>query len=77
MLDVTCVGILVADTIARTVDGLPERGKLQLIEKIGLYTGGCAVKRLHRHVQTGHEDGDYRENRERRLWEIHVRGAEG
>lgn len=43
MFDVTCVGILVADAIARTVDGLPENGKLQLIDKIELFTGGCAV----------------------------------
>ena len=31
------------DTIARTVDGLPESGKLQLIDKIELFTGGCAA----------------------------------
>lgn len=43
MYDVTCVGILVADAIARTVDGLPESGKLQLIDKIELFTGGCAT----------------------------------
>lgn len=43
MFDVTCVGILVADAIARTVDGLPESGKLQLIDKIELFTGGCAT----------------------------------
>ena len=43
MFDVACVGILVADAISRTVDGLPESGKLQLVDKIELYTGGCAV----------------------------------
>ena len=43
MSDVTCVGILVADAIARTVNGLPESGKLQLIDKIELFTGGCAM----------------------------------
>lgn len=43
MFDVTCVGILVADAIARTVYGLPESGKLQLIDKIELFTGGCAT----------------------------------
>ena len=43
MFDVACVGILVADAIARTVDGLPESGKLQLTDKIELFTGGCAM----------------------------------
>lgn len=43
MFDVTCVGILVADAISRIVDGLPESGKLQLIDKIELFTGGCAA----------------------------------
>ncbi|NLC68008.1 MAG: carbohydrate kinase family protein [Clostridiaceae bacterium] len=41
--DVACVGILVADAIAKTVDKLPERGKLQLVDQLDLYTGGCAV----------------------------------
>ena len=43
MFDVACVGILVADAIARTVNSLPESGKLQLIDKIELFTGGCAA----------------------------------
>jgi sugar/nucleoside kinase (ribokinase family) len=43
MFDVACVGILVADAIARTVTGLPESGKLQLVDKIDLFTGGCAA----------------------------------
>lgn len=43
MFDVTCVGILVADVIARTVDGLPESGKLQLVNNIELFSGGCAA----------------------------------
>lgn len=43
MFDVACIGILVADVIARTVDSLPETGKLERIEKIELYTGGCAA----------------------------------
>lgn len=43
MFDVTCVGILVADAIARTVDNLPESGKLELIDKLELFTGGCAT----------------------------------
>lgn len=43
MFDVVCVGILVADVIMRTVDSLPESGKLSLVDRIELYTGGCAV----------------------------------
>ncbi|HHV96116.1 MAG TPA: carbohydrate kinase family protein [Clostridiaceae bacterium] len=43
MFDVTCVGILVADCIAKTVDKLPGRGKLALVDQLQLYTGGCAV----------------------------------
>lgn len=43
MYDVVCVGILVADAIARTVDKIPEAGKLGLVDQIQLYTGGCAV----------------------------------
>lgn len=43
MYDVACVGILVADAIARTVDNLPDKGKLDLVDKIELFTGGCAA----------------------------------
>ncbi|MBC7960786.1 MAG: carbohydrate kinase family protein [Vallitaleaceae bacterium] len=43
MIEVICVGILVADVIARTVNKLPDPGKLDLVDKIELYTGGCAV----------------------------------
>jgi len=31
MFDVVCVGILVADVIAKTVDKVPESGKLGLL----------------------------------------------
>lgn len=43
LFDVACIGILVADAIARTVNSLPERGKLEVIDKIELFTGGCAA----------------------------------
>jgi sugar/nucleoside kinase (ribokinase family) len=43
MYDVACLGILVADAIAKTVDEVPERGKLQPVEQISLHTGGCAM----------------------------------
>lgn len=41
--DVVCVGILVADAIARPVDDLPERGTLALVDEITLRGGGCAL----------------------------------
>lgn len=40
---VACLGIMVADVVARPVDGFPERGKLGLVESMELHTGGCAV----------------------------------
>jgi sugar/nucleoside kinase (ribokinase family) len=43
MRDVTCLGILVADVIARPVDRLPEPGGLGLVDEIGLRGGGCAL----------------------------------
>jgi sugar/nucleoside kinase (ribokinase family) len=42
MYEVTCLGIIVADVIARTVDKLPATGKLELIEQLELHLGGCA-----------------------------------
>jgi sugar/nucleoside kinase (ribokinase family) len=41
--EVVCVGILVADAIARPVDALPEPGTLGLVEEISLRGGGCAL----------------------------------
>ncbi|MBE7034908.1 MAG: carbohydrate kinase family protein [Ruminococcaceae bacterium] len=43
MYDVACIGIFVADCIAKTVDKIPDRGKLGLIDSLSLYTGGCAM----------------------------------
>lgn len=43
MCDVVCIGILVADAIAKPVDCIPDRGKLGLVDRIELHTGGCAV----------------------------------
>jgi sugar/nucleoside kinase (ribokinase family) len=43
MFDVTCIGILVADVIAKVVDELPEKGKLLPVEQISLHSGGCAT----------------------------------
>lgn len=43
MHDVVCIGILVADAIAKPVNELPHKGKLGLIDQLDLYTGGCAA----------------------------------
>jgi len=43
MRDLLCVGNAVADTSARPVTALPERGKLRLLDEIGLHPGGCAT----------------------------------
>jgi sugar/nucleoside kinase (ribokinase family) len=43
MADVVCLGILVADVIARRVDDLPVRGSLGLVDEISLHGGGCAL----------------------------------
>lgn len=43
MFDIACIGILTADCIAKTVDKIPEAGKLGLIDSLKLYTGGCAL----------------------------------
>jgi len=42
MADVTCLGILVADVIGKPVESLPERGKLALVDRMELHSGGCA-----------------------------------
>ena len=43
MTDAVCLGILVADVIARPVDRVPEPGSLALLDEIGLRGGGCAL----------------------------------
>ena len=43
MPDVACLGILVADLIAKPVDAWPERGKLVLCDQTEMHTGGCAA----------------------------------
>lgn len=42
MIDVACVGILVSDAIAKPVEKIPAKGKLELVDTLSLYTGGCA-----------------------------------
>jgi sugar/nucleoside kinase (ribokinase family) len=41
--DVVCLGILVADVVARPVDALPAVGTLSLVDSIVLRGGGCAL----------------------------------
>lgn len=41
--DVICLGIMVADVLARPVKRLPARGTLDVVERMELHTGGCAV----------------------------------
>ncbi len=42
-MDVLCLGLLVADVIAKPVEELPGRGRLELVDKIELHSGGGAV----------------------------------
>lgn len=42
-MDVVCLGILVADVIARPVDELPREGSLGFVEQLVLRSGGCAI----------------------------------
>jgi sugar/nucleoside kinase (ribokinase family) len=43
MQDVLCLGILVADLVAKPVKSLPARGSLTLVDNIQLHSGGCAA----------------------------------
>jgi len=40
---IICLGIAVADLIGGPVHQLPGRGRLELVDRMGLFTGGCAV----------------------------------
>lgn len=43
MVDVACVGIMVADVMVRPVTKIPERGLLEKVDMIELHTGGNAM----------------------------------
>jgi len=43
MIDVSCIGILVADVIAKPIDKIPDPGMLERIGCIETYSGGCAM----------------------------------
>jgi sugar/nucleoside kinase (ribokinase family) len=51
--EVVCLGILVADAIARTVDDVPARGTLELVDEISLHGGGCALNTASALVRLG------------------------
>jgi sugar/nucleoside kinase (ribokinase family) len=53
--DVVCLGILVADAIARPVDDVPPRGALELVDEISLHAGGCALNTASALVRLGLE----------------------
>ena len=40
---VACLGILVADVVAKPVSALPRKGQLTLVDHISVHTGGCAT----------------------------------
>jgi sugar/nucleoside kinase (ribokinase family) len=52
-MDVVCLGILVADVIARPVDGLPHEGSLDVVDEIDLRAGGCALNAASALVKLG------------------------
>ena len=52
-MDVVCLGILVADVIARPVGELPPWGSLELVEGITLRGGGCALNTSSALVKLG------------------------
>jgi sugar/nucleoside kinase (ribokinase family) len=41
-MDVLCLGILVADVVAKPIEEMPGKGRLQLVDAMELHTGGCA-----------------------------------
>lgn len=43
MPQVVCLGILVADVYGKPVDDWPERGRLSVVDEMGIGLGGCAA----------------------------------
>jgi len=41
-MDVLCLGIFVADVVAKPIEQMPDKGKLILVDTLELHTGGCA-----------------------------------
>src|SRR4030042_2822797 len=40
--DLLCVGILVTDIFCKGIKKMPEKGKLELMDDMKIYSGGCA-----------------------------------
>jgi len=40
---VTCIGLLVADVVGKSIDAIPARGTLQTVDRMELHVGGCAA----------------------------------
>jgi len=43
LFEVTCLGILVADVVGKPIESFPERGRLTLVDRMELHSGGCAA----------------------------------
>lgn len=41
-MEVLCLGIFVADVVAKPIEEMPGKGKLKLVDAMELHTGGCA-----------------------------------
>ncbi len=41
-MDILCLGIFVADIVAKPITNMPDKGKLALVDTMELHTGGCA-----------------------------------
>lgn len=41
-IDVMCLGIFVADALAKPIKRIPDRRQLELVDRVELHTGGCA-----------------------------------
>lgn len=42
-IDVVCLGIMVADVMAKTIEKIPGPGKLEIFDQMELHPGGCAT----------------------------------
>jgi len=42
-MEVVCLGIIVADVMGKTIEKMPEPGKLEIFEQMELHPGGCAT----------------------------------
>jgi len=42
-MDVVCLGIMVADVMAKTIEKVPGPGKLEIFDQMELHPGGCAI----------------------------------